>query len=523
MTQGGLRAVVYPLLIWIGWFGLVLQLAGCASGLPSKSGQATAPTAQGTATGGRSRFFSRVEVRSSEALSDYNFTGQELSEWGPRLMRALDESLSRESLPRTIVVQLTMHPSREASVELSASPVLPQELALRIGQAFAQSRPPQTKLVDFTLRVIAKVGAGSPDGESACLPKLLSPHEQRLAALQAASLGERVRLLQKWSQQEVMPVLSTVMKAAEPDFTGVRSTGELLAGERSLGPVAESLDKSPLYWRGLLEMSPGNPLLVSSRLFVYVARGELDLARLYLKPIYYFSKTDNLAHDFLEQLRDYLIVFYESLDARIRVGVELHEQARFDDAITLYDGILLEYPCSALARYERWFAKNMRELRPGSSSSRVALRRVEQADDSFDEWEQTRTEVFRCNPMFEIDAVSRGEQRRQQMLRRLALRSLWKERRIEGEDYLRYADIALDLGEYGLAAHLYFLIGTGLSAKEYGDRKVLAHFLFSVEQLGVTTLKELFKGDHVRDFAEIQKQSASRLRGDGKEVGRPGV
>jgi hypothetical protein len=118
--------------------------------------------------------------------------------------------------------------------------------------------------------------------------------------------------------------------------------------------------------------------------------------------------------------------------------------------------------------------------------------------------------------MFEIDAVSTSEQRRQQMMRRLALRSLWKDPRSEGEDYLRYADIALDLGEYGLAAHLYFLIGTGLSASAYGDRNVLAHFLYSVEKLGVTELKTLFKGDHQRDFADIDKQRAARLRGDGK-------
>ncbi len=521
MTQGALRAVVYPRLIWFGWLGLLLQLVGCTGRLSSTSNQVTAPTS--TASGGRSRFLSRLEVGSSEALSDYNFVGRELHEWGPRLMQALDQALGPESLPRTVMIQLTLHPGREASIELSASPALPHELAQRLGQVFAQSRPPRTKLVDFSLRVIAKVGTGAPDGEQACLPKLWSPHEQRLARLRAASLGERVRLLQKWSQQEVMPVLSTVMRSAEPDFSGVRGIGELLASERALGPVNESLDKSPLYWRGLLEMSPGNPLLLSSRLFVYVARGELDLARLYLQPIYYFSKTDNLAHDFLEQLRDYLIVFYESLDARIRVGVELHDQARFDDAIALYDGILRDYPCSALAHYERWFAKNLREMRPNSMANQVALRRAEQVDDSLDEWEQTRTEVFRCNPMFEIDAVSRGEKRRQQMLRRLALRSLWKERGFEGADYLRYAEIALDLGEYGLAAHLYFLIGTGLAAKEYSDRKVLAHFLFSVEQLGVTELKELFKGDHVRDFADIAKLRDTRLRGDGKQAGRPGV
>ena len=123
--------------------------------------------------------------------------------------------------------------------------------------------------------------------------------------------------------------------------------------------------------------------------------------------------------------------------------------------------------------------------------------------------------------MVEIDAVSRGPQRRQQMLRRLALRELWKERSVESLDYLRWADIALDLGEYGLAAHLYYLIGTGLSAKAYGDRNVLAHFLFSVEQLGVKAIKELFKGDHVRDFSDIQKQSEGRLRGG--PATRPGV
>lgn len=498
MTQGGLRAV--------GWSALCLMLllSGCARSLVSPV--AVSPSARSASGSGRSRFFVRLEVRSSEALVDYNFSGKELSDWGPRLSLALDESLGPESVAQTIIAQVTLHRDREASVELSASPVLSSALSQRLVRSLRESAPPKTKLVDFTLRVVAKVGAGSPDGESACLPKLLSPHEKRLAELQAATLGQRLQILQAWSVQEVLPVLTAAMQAAEPDFPGVRGVGTLLQRERKHGPVSQLLDGSMLYWRGLLEMSPGNPLLLSSRLFLYLARGELDLTRLYMKPIYYFAKSDNLAHDYLEQLRDYLIAFYDSLDARIRVGVALHDESRFDDAISLYDGILRDYPCSALALYERWFAKNEKELRPGSA----------QAGSSLDEWEQVRSDVFRCNPMFEIDAVSVNEQRRQQMMRRLALRALWKDRRSEGEDYLRYADIALDLGEYGLAAHLYFLIGTGLSARAYGDRNVLAHFLYSVEKLGVTELKTLFKGDHQRDFADIDKQRAARLRGDGK-------
>ncbi|MBP6608172.1 MAG: hypothetical protein KA258_01210 [Deltaproteobacteria bacterium] len=512
MTLGGLRAVVWPLLLWS-----VLQLVGC-------QGQAqvtNVSVAQTAGSGSRSRFLVRVEVRSSEALADHNFVGAELTDWGPRLMTALDRALIAETLPRTVMVQLTMYPDRDATVELAASPVLPRPLAQWLEQSFSDSRPPRTKLVSYTLRIVAKVGAGAPDGESSCTPKLLSAHEQRLATLRAASLGERVRLLKEWSRHEVLPVLSAVMRSAEADFTGMRSVGAMVQRSDSSQPVAELLDKNPQYWQAMLEMAPGNPLLLSSRLFLYVARGELDLTRLYLKPIYYFSKSDNLAHDYLEQLRDYVILFYESLDARIRVGVELHDQGRFDDAMALYDGILRDYPCSALAIYERWFAKNSRELRPAPRSERLTASSVSRGEATLDEWEQVRTEVFACNPMFEIDAVSRGPQRRQQMLRRLALRELWKERSVESLDYLRWADIALDLGEYGLAAHLYYLIGTGLSAKAYGDRNVLAHFLFSVEQLGVKAIKELFKGDHVRDFSDIQKQSEGRLRGG--PATRPGV
>ncbi len=493
--------------------GLALGLWGCASGpkTPTKS-----PT-PASATSQRSRFLTRVEVRSSEALADYNFAAMELHTWGPRLMTALDQALAGESTARTVQVQITMHPQSEATIELSASPALPTALSEKLTASFLASAPPHTKLVDYTLRVTAQVGGGAKDGEASCQPKLLSPHEQRLDAMKRATIGQRIQILREWSRADVLPVLAAVMQAAEPDFAGVRSVGQRLkASSPEATSTTELFDKNPQYWRAMMEVAPGNPLLLSSRLFVHLARGELDLVRLYLKPTYYFAKTDNLAHDYLEQLRDHLVLFYESLDAQIRVGVELHDQARFDDAIALYDGILAQYPCSALARYEKWYAKNTRELKAEKAGQ------PERVDATLDEWEQLRGDIFRCNPMFEIDAVSRGEQHRQRMLRRLALRQLWKDRSVENQDYLRYAEIALDLGEYALAAHLYFLIGTGMPEKEFGDRKVLSHFLFAVEQLGVPSMKELFKGDHLRDFAEIKSQIEARLRQSQREPRRPG-
>ncbi|MDR3634700.1 MAG: hypothetical protein P4L84_12925, partial [Isosphaeraceae bacterium] len=71
------------------------------------------------------------------------------------------------------------------------------------------------------------------------------------------------------------------------------------------------------------------------------------------------------------------------------------------------------------------------------------------------------------------------------------------------EDLVRYADIALDLDQHAFAAHVYWDAVTSIDPKFYPKRNLVEHFLYCIERLGVTGLKENFKGDHAAEFAKI--------------------
>ncbi|MCK5706556.1 MAG: hypothetical protein KAI43_02795 [Candidatus Aureabacteria bacterium] len=69
---------------------------------------------------------------------------------------------------------------------------------------------------------------------------------------------------------------------------------------------------------------------------------------------------------------------------------------------------------------------------------------------------------------------------------------------------LRYADIAFEIEEYGLAAHLYQHIMFFLEPRFYENRDMLSYFLYCLEKLGVTEMKENYRGDHLENFKRIE-------------------
>ena len=184
-----------------------------------------------------------------------------------------------------------------------------------------------------------------------------------------------------------------------------------------------------------MEVTPTITLLMSSRLFWHLSRGELDLVRLYLKTDLLLREDKSPgARLSLEQLRDHLVLFMTRSMRRF-ASVALHDESRFDDAIALYESILRQYPVLGAGPLRAVVCKKRpraesRKRRAARSNRRLA-RRVGKIGGR----------NFRYNPMFEIDAVSRGDLEQKRMMRRLELRQLWKDRRVENQDYLRYAEV----------------------------------------------------------------------------------
>lgn len=94
----------------------------------------------------------------------------------------------------------------------------------------------------------------------------------------------------------------------------------------------------------------------------------------------------------------------------------------------------------------------------------------------------------------------------------MELRSLFRDQRQFVRDLLTQADIALDLGEYGLAAQTYWMLKVNVRPAAYGDRDILAYFLYALEKLGQTHFKVHFKGDHRVSFKAIEATLRRRMQ-----------
>ncbi|HWE40511.1 MAG TPA: hypothetical protein VG406_28445 [Isosphaeraceae bacterium] len=189
-----------------------------------------------------------------------------------------------------------------------------------------------------------------------------------------------------------------------------------------------------------------------------------------------------------------ITVFDEGINARIREGIAQHDQHHYAEALRAYDAVLKDYPDSAWARYERFHTLRTWAM---DDPSRPAP-----------DWPTARKAILASDPMYSPLAEAHGDDETADLIRRLEIRMLFKDRaRVRG-DLVRYADIALDLGQYGLSSYLYWNIPFAIDAKYYEDRPILEYMLYGLEQLGVRSLKEHFKGDHAAAFAAIAKARA---------------
>jgi len=97
--------------------------------------------------------------------------------------------------------------------------------------------------------------------------------------------------------------------------------------------------------------------------------------------------------------------------------------------------------------------------------------------------------------------------------------TLFEEEGQTARDIVKYADIALELEEYGFAAQLFYFVLSYLEPEDYENRNVLEYFLYCLEKLGVEDIKENFKGDHEARFAELEKRIEDAGLFQGKKDG----
>jgi tetratricopeptide (TPR) repeat protein len=422
--------------------------------------------------------------------------------WVKPIVAAAESRFRDESSRRTVVIQVTLHPDRAAEVEVAGQPAPSEEEVKDLLRAVDAKTAPRSKVVDCTIRVVAQINGGHPDQKSPLKPPLETPDERRFNAFQAASTAEKLALMRRWARSEALPILAASASGADAKFKGVRDLGQAIGKLDPKKPVdvAALTDRNPSYWRAMLEMVPGDPLIAAVRVALHAANGEIDQARRYSNVATFFDARKTASSRLLGEFSAMKGFFHNDFESRIKAGIALNDKGQLAEAMAAYDGVLKDYPGSAWAHYER-------------IQTRMAMAKKEgkPIDQALADWPRTRDAILACDPLYEMMADASGQEDIFRLTRRLAIGTLFQDRDKTVADLMQYADIARDLEVYGFAAMLYWNIVSAVKPEEYGGRELLEDFLYCLEQLGVKDIKENFRGDHAAAFARIKADRKKRV------------
>ncbi len=354
-----------------------------------------------------------------------------------------------------------------------------------------------TKLVDFPILITSNVKSDELDNT---FNEIISPIEKAKEEYSQADLKRKLELNKAWAINEVLPVLAGYQTIVEDKFPGVKNFGTLISKTNfsETQNIHKLTDNNSDYWRASMEMSSGNELIPETKIFMYVSQGELDYAMKYLEIVKIFASETSTVKQYLKELSWRLELFNKQLNGEIEKGVAEHDKGNYKNAIDIYTDILANYPNSAWALYEKFYSQNTLDVK------NEKIKFGERGD-----FDNAKIDIYKHNPLYSMDVRANTGKESYLITRRDEISHLFKSKEETLTDIFKYADISMDLGVYDFAAQLFWYSFTYNKDKK---TQSLNKFLYSIDKLGVTDLKQAFKGNFEKEFKKINSEKEKEMK-----------
>lgn len=449
-----------------------------------------------------------VVLLTPENIMSVNFAAEDLGPWLQTAMSDCEEVLSKETNPPRVLLQITLRKNSDPIYEFSGRPKLSTKLKNALQESLAPLPPIHPPYCDISVRLQhIDDKDGSPLEQAALFePQPVSPEIKALEQFQKNSIADEYLQLRTWAREEALPMLGAMARGVDPKFVGVINMGKLLGStELTKHLEIEALTfRNPDYWRGIMEMAPGNAGITAMPILLFVANGEFDKANKLLQLVRPFSASEPLGSNLLDALGSRLSILNNKVADEIKHGITLHDTGKYDRAIEAYKQILAVYPCSAWARYELFFS----ELHKRGPKALVT--------EGAESWRVAAPEIFGRDPLYTTQFTGVRGKSMGELLDRLSLKIL-KNGKINdpGELVGRTAELAVRLECYGYAAHIYWLsMNSKLTLKESGlpEKKeftslktedIICRYLYCLEKLGCPEWKKEFRNDFSAQFTKF--------------------
>ncbi len=395
-----------------------------------------------------------------------------------------------------VAIIITVHKKGNPSIEVHANPQLPDNKATEFTKKLEAVTFENMKLVDFPFAIFIH---SSLDDTKNDFRDLVLPADKIDAAYLKADLKEKMELNKVYAITEVLPVLAAYQVMVDDQFVGVKNFGKLIQGNNYAMTlnVEQLTSHNKDYWRACMEMNIGNQLITVAKIALLVSQGEFDYATKYIEIIRMYSDPKAIPHNYLKEMSRRLEEFSKQLEVEKNRGILEHDKGNYTEAIAIYQSVLKKYPNSAGVKYELYYSKNALDVKNKS-------RDIGDRSD----WDEAKLSIYKSNPVYGMDVRASNGKEGYLLFRRQSIQELFKSRDNKNKDLYTYADIAMDLGIYDFAAQLFWLSST--FDKENKD--ALTKYLYCIEKLGVTDLKENFKGNYEKLFKEIEIDKEKEMK-----------
>jgi hypothetical protein len=451
-------------------------------------------------------------------LSPLNGGPEVLGGWLRPKLDALDARYASETRARVLVVQITFHPEAVPDIEIVGKPRPNADEIKEIKALFPAEGSPRTRVMDVVMQYIMRVNLGEAKPDDGWALGLVDPEKARLRTLETLTLAKHHKAIADWARTELLPALEVIASETKKERPAVDKLYTALQGLPADGAVdiAALTDRSVEYWRALVEVPPGDPIVPLFRIGLLAAREDLNLAGQYAALARRFDSGYTASSALLAAYLDQLTSLAKRVSNEVKNGVDLHDAGRFDDALAVYDALIAEAPDSGVAHYERFQTQVAKAAKAGRDLEPV-----------FQTWDEVKRKLDTCDPFFFPMALSTGDEEQFQLLRRGRFAQLFRDPKNRAQDAAESAEIALDLGLYGFAAETAWPLAKTGGVPGRGRDALLGLFFFSLDRLGVHNLDEAGKIDRAAVFRQIeaeQRQRRERLFGPspGEEAGKPG-
>ena len=313
-----------------------------------------------------------------------------------------------------------------------------------------------------------------------------------------ASISEKLALNKQYAS-EVLPILTAYQTDVDDKFVGVKNFGKQISALNLNSDINtyELTSRNSNYWRATMEMSLGNQLIPTTKIFLLVSQGEIDLALKYIEILRLFSDPKTVANQYLKELDERIYLFNKDLNVVIQKGIVEHDAENYEAAISIYEDVLNQYPNSAWAKYELFYSKNA-----------LKLKNKEIDTQTREDWDLIQSDIYKSNPLYTMNVRASNGKEAYLLFKRTEINSLFQNKDNRIADFIQYANIAMDLEVYDFAAQLFWL----MTSTKNEEKNLVYKYLYCLEKLGITDLKENFKGDFKKEFKKIENEKEKEMK-----------